>query len=434
MKKITEKHPMESYREVHPVPVLGLTGVELDACYQSQVDPLDYYFEVHPSDSNGQICPVCGTTSFTKEGVSKPRIVHDLLISGRPVRIRAKVPRYKCKGCGYRFNHQYEAFLPDKQLTVRLNETLQYEVFSNSLKQLEKRYYVNISTLMEILNDAGRAWDNARSVTAPFHLGIDRTMIKEQPCYILTDVDSCKIIEITEDDSVLALDSALSRIKDPERVHSVITDMDADCDDILHSHFPNAKLVVDRIHFMKTLSNDFSSVYQKLLDQLEIANQNLSDKKQRGKIMKDLKKARIHDYLFRFSDDANQKLPVDLEEADDLCRKFPELDTLHLCMNKLKKIYIATNCSNALEKLERCLVFIKQSALLNEMSEMEVIVKKVIQSKEKIGNYFLPDQRINNHACLSLEAQIQKITRNGGSRKFDSIRYKLLFANREHKE
>lgn len=432
MKRILDKNPEKNYQIVANMPFLGLSGIEIDSCYKLEADPGEYFFEVHPASDRDQHCPICGSTSYTKEGTARPRIVYDLPIDKKQTRIKAKMVRYKCKVCGCRFSHRYEELVPNKMLSVRLYKYLQHRVFFTSMRELETQYNVDISTMMDILEETGNALDSERLIKAPLCLGIDRISIKTQECYVFTDAKSGKIIDISKNISPECLISVLERIGDRKTVKIVIMDMAVDCDSVLNTYFPNARLVIDKAHMIKKLTPMFAEVYSEILNNLEEINKNVSNERERQRRDRIIKRARTHAYVFEFQSFINPKPSVDTEEIEYIERKIPEIKIFQHWMVNLLQIYTDMDNSLTNDALEDWITSVKQESIIHKIKGAENLSEIVMQCKEKVCNYLQDKHRIDNYSYTDIEKKINLITQNGGSRKFNSIRFKLLFSDHDY--
>ena len=213
---------------------------------------LQIHIETRPAE---QTCPCCS---------QKTRRIHDYRFQkiqdipnlGKQVTLILKKRRYVCTSCGKRFLEHY-SFLPSyhrrtKRLTYYVVNLLRE---SFSLKQVANLTGVSVQTVSRLLDTL--AYEAPSKL--PAAVSIDEfkgnTSTGKYQC-ILVDPLKRRILDILPDRTQSHLASYWRNISRKERlkVQFFVCDMWRPYVDLAQTFFPNAKIIIDKYHFIRQIT------------------------------------------------------------------------------------------------------------------------------------------------------------------------------------
>ena len=198
-----------------------------------------------------QVCPCCGKkTSLVHD--YRIQKVKDITFRRKQIILKLRKRRYVCKGCGKRFFEHYD-FLPRYyHISNRLFSNILLDLKSkNSFKDIAKNNFVSVNTVSRTLKLVGFS----DKPELPKVLGIDEFKgdCEGQKYHVqLTDIDNHKTLDILICRKKLFLHNYFEKYtrKERERVKYLVIDMWNDYKS-LSRLFPNAKVVVDKYHYVR---------------------------------------------------------------------------------------------------------------------------------------------------------------------------------------
>lgn len=226
--------------------LLNIEGVIVKKVVHGDIS-VKIFLETKPST---QKCPCCG--AHTKR-IHDYRVqtIKDLPLQMKHCYLVLKKRRYVCS-CGKRFFEKY-SFLPRYyQRTRRLSCFVASELHqTQSLKDIAKRTNLSSSTV-------GRILDSVNCLRKPFTDAISIDEFKgnaegEKYQCILVDPLKHKVIDVIPGRTQNYLTEYFRGIPKSERhrVKFFACDMWRPFTDIARAYFPNAKIVIDRYHFVR---------------------------------------------------------------------------------------------------------------------------------------------------------------------------------------
>ena len=233
----------------YSIDLLGIEGVNITKILRSETH-IKIYVETEAAQ---QTCPVCRAL-VRRIHDYREQVIKDLPIHLRPVAIILRKRRYRCS-CGKRFYERY-AFLPRYlHRTARLTKGTAY-LFKDaiSIKHAAKSTGLSSTTVTRILDRISHQRKNFCET-----IGIDEfrgnTGGEKYQC-IITDPKKKKVIDILPDRKESHLSSYFRSIERKERykVKYFVCDMWRPYAEMGKTYFPNAKICVDRYHFVRQVT------------------------------------------------------------------------------------------------------------------------------------------------------------------------------------
>lgn len=209
------------------------------------------------------ICPNCGN-STTKIHDYRWQTIKDLLFQLKDCYLVLHKRRYACS-CGKKFYESYE-FLPKylhrtKRLTWKIADLLRE---TTSLKSVAKTSNVSVATVCRIL-------DSIHYSCPPFKEAVSIDEFKgnartgKYQC-ILVNPKNHSIMDILPDRTQSHLTDYFRQIDRSQRlrVKYFVCDMWQPYVDLAHTFFPNAKVCIDKYHFIRQITWAMENVRKRL--------------------------------------------------------------------------------------------------------------------------------------------------------------------------
>jgi transposase len=200
-----------------------------------------------------QVCPCCGQTTKRIHDY-RFQTIKDLPLQMKHCYLILKKRRYRCS-CGKRFYEKYKFLARYQQRTTRLTKYIVNELRNSiSLKSVAQKANVSIYTVLRIL-------DTIHYTCPPLKDSISIDEFKgnaetgKYQC-IIVNPKQCSIMDILPDRSQSHLSAYFREIPGSERnrVKFFVCDMWQPYVDLAHSHFPNAKVIIDKYHFIRQVT------------------------------------------------------------------------------------------------------------------------------------------------------------------------------------
>ena len=218
------------------------------------------YLETKP---HAQICPCCGASTKQIHDY-RNQTIKDLPFQLKPCYLILKKRRYRCS-CGKRFYENY-SFLPRYfQRTVRLTAFIASTLHNNqSIKDTARQTNVSPATVSRILDTISYPRQKLSSVLSIDEFRGNASTGKFQ-C-ILVEPLKHKIIDILPDRKQAHLVSYFYSIPKKERyqVKRFVCDMWKPYVELAHIYFPNAKVIIDKYHFIRQTTWAIEAVRKRL--------------------------------------------------------------------------------------------------------------------------------------------------------------------------
>ena len=211
-------------------------------------------------------CPSFGARSIVKNGYRLRDFV-GLPIGGKPVTIRMKVQRYKCKECNF-----------DQQ------EKIPFVTGSCSYTHRFAKYVVDLlrgMTLQDVSNHLGVSWDTVKEIHSSYlkrhysppsldcveNIGIDEFAVRKGHIYktIVVDLDRGRIIYVGDGKGTDALAGFWRKVRRKSlKIKHVATDLSAAFIASVMENCPDAVHVFDHFHVVKLMNEKLDDIRRKV--------------------------------------------------------------------------------------------------------------------------------------------------------------------------
>jgi transposase len=194
-------------------------------------------------------CPCCGEISSYIHDYRKQKI-KDLSLRGKFVYLLLKKRRYVCKHCGKRFYEKYP-FLPRyHRMAQRVYEHILRQMRSNySMKSVAGLFNVSVNTVSRIFDIV-----NYKLYRLPDVISIDEfkgNTGSEKYQVIITNPKNKKVLDILPNRQKAQLFNYFRQFDNRNSVRFVIMDMWESYYDVCKALFPNAKIIIDKYHYVR---------------------------------------------------------------------------------------------------------------------------------------------------------------------------------------
>jgi len=230
--------------------LLNLKGIKVN-----KVEHSDSKVKIHLSTkASTHTCPCCGEPTSTTHDY-RNQSIRDLMIQEKETLLILKKRRYICK-CGNKFYENYE-FLPKyHRMTNRLYLNICSKLCDTvSMKYVANSYRISPTTVARIFDHV----NYPKLSKMPEVLSIDEFKGNAETgkfqC-ILVDAKKSKVLDILPDRTQGDLITYFKSIPRFERqkVKFFVCDMWKQYADIARIFFPNAKIIVDKYHFIRQVT------------------------------------------------------------------------------------------------------------------------------------------------------------------------------------
>lgn len=240
--------------------------LDLEDVFIRKVVQADSFMQIHiETRPAAQICPCCGRKTRRTHDYRVQKI-QDVPLQGKHVALILRKRRYSCVSCGKRFLEHY-SFLPKYHRRTR---RLAFYVLSLlrqtfSLKQVSSLTGVSVQTITRLLDTVHySAPEKLPSAVSIDEFKGNATTGKYQ-C-ILVDPLKHRILDILPDRTQSHLADYWRMIPRKERlkVQFFVCDMWLPYVELARTFFPNAKIIIDKYHFIRQTTWAIEKVRKRL--------------------------------------------------------------------------------------------------------------------------------------------------------------------------
>ena len=194
-------------------------------------------------------CPCCGELTSYIHDYRKQKI-KDLSIRGKFVYLLLKKRRYICNHCGKRFFEKY-SFLPKyHRMVQRVYEHILRQLRSNfSMKSIADLFNVSVNTVSRVFDIV-----NYKLYKLPEVVSIDEfkgNTDGQKYQVIITNPKNKRVLDILPSRQKTQLFEYFRQFDNRKSVKLVIMDMWESYYDVCKSMFPNAKIIIDKYHYIR---------------------------------------------------------------------------------------------------------------------------------------------------------------------------------------
>lgn len=262
-------------------------------------------------------CPACnGKDLRTKDRIER-QLRHESL-GRRKTWLHLVLRKYHCLSCGRYFRARMPGILPYRRST----EHFRREVCLNhrdgiSQAQLRRNSHIGTATVERWFHDHLERQERMFSGReCPEELGIDEHFFTKKKGYVTTfcDLKKHRVFELALGRTEEALEPFLKRLKGRERVRVVCIDLSSSYRAIVRKYFPNARIVSDRFHVIRTVLRHFLETWKQLDPEGRRNRGLLSLMRRHGSKLRPDQKLRLDRYL-----DAHPAIRIVYEAKEALC-------------------------------------------------------------------------------------------------------------------
>jgi transposase len=212
-------------------------------------------------------CPECSSTHLRTKDRIKRRLRHESM-GHRKTWIQLVFRKYHCLGCGRYFRARMPGILPYRRSTEQFrNEVCRHHQNGISQEQLRRTCKIGTATVERWFHDHLELKERMFSGReCPEVLGIDEHFFSKKDGYVTTfcDLKKHRVFELALGRSENALEPFLKRLKGRERVKVVCIDLSSSYRALVRRYFPNARIVADRFHVIRTVLRHFLETWKQL--------------------------------------------------------------------------------------------------------------------------------------------------------------------------
>ncbi|MDJ0725090.1 MAG: ISL3 family transposase, partial [Prochloraceae cyanobacterium] len=278
-------------------------------------------------------CPRCGKKS-DRLHQNHERLVRDLPMMEHDIFLKINRRQLKCKHCQKPFSEEFDSIRKTRNYTERLAEKVITEVIESDIKNVADRNGLSESEVETILKEKFSDLRNEKPQGIK-KLGIDEiAWVKGQKnyCAVIVDLETRKPINILEKRTKECLRECFESwgAEILEQIEEVSIDLWSAYKNLVEELMPNAQVVADRFHVMKTVNDELDKERKLVKKQAE----KLKSKKEKTKIIEGLKRSKYCLLKNRKDLDYGQK-----EKLKEIKAIAPKLIKMYGLKEKLRSIF-----------------------------------------------------------------------------------------------
>ena len=393
-----------------PVP-LGIPGLRVIGCAER---PIGLEVNVE-TEAKGGVCPSCGGAAL----VPKERplvVVRDLPIRGVATWLLWRKRRYACPACGRTFTESHDE-IPPRARTTRRYERYLYALVAagSSIARVAREEALSFYRVQRAFSDGADGALAARKPRPPRILGIDEAAHRRGQVFntVVTDPRAPGVLEVLEGRDGKALKTWLSALPDEVKrgIEAVSIDMWGPYLKVVRSTLPDALVVCDKFHVIRTTGKALDGVRRRL--------QKRAGRSRRTSGFEQPSLFRIRHALLA---DPERLRPKKQQQLAAALLAYPDLGTAYGLYQGLRQLYAEATAETARELLHRFYEDVERSGL----SEFRGLVDGAFRNwEDEILAYF--EARITNGYAEGITNKIKVIKRSGyGFRSSARFRERVL--------
>jgi len=295
---------------------------------ERKIELLDPRFKVHSvrgynpmiieAEYIGKVaCPDCGGTQLRTKDRIQRRIRHATM-GTRQTWIDLVLRKYHCHACGRYFRTRMPGILPYRRNTEMFRkEICRLHRDGISQEQLRRSRRIGTATVERWFHERLELKERMFSGReCPEVLGIDEHFFSKKDGYVTTfcDLKKHRVFELAMGRSEPALEPFLKGLKGRERVKVVCIDLSSSYRAIVRKYFPNARIVSDRFHVVRTVLRHFLETWKQLDPEGRRNRGLLSLMRRNASKLRPDQRLRLNRYL-----DAHPAIRILYEAKESLC-------------------------------------------------------------------------------------------------------------------
>lgn len=212
-------------------------------------------------------CPHCGSETLRNKG-KRQRWVRHVSWSARQVWLNLSGHKWLCRSCDKQFCERFPGLLKGQRATEAFRaKVLQDHWDGINRSRVAAREHIGSATVERYCQHFLQRLAAERSRAAcPPVFGIDEHFFSRKHGYATTfcDLKNHSVYDVVLGRSEAALESYLARLEGKDRVQVVCMDLAAGYRALVRKHFPQARIVADRFHVIRTVNHHFLACWKDL--------------------------------------------------------------------------------------------------------------------------------------------------------------------------
>ena len=396
-----------------------------------------------------EACPICGSSSLSKNGHVKKTIKHCTYYT-KLILLKCNFQLYKCKKCGHIFQ--------ESNLISPPNLSLSYESIYAILEQLKypNESFINVAREMhiskqDVINVFDTFYKYSSPITLPDIISFDEKHIGKaisdrKYIFIMLDWKTKKIYDILPSRDKNTLYRYFNAIPREERlkVQYITIDMWETYRDVSKTFFRNAKIAIDSFHVMENINRAMNKVRCSIMAKYNQRTENIEDNHIYYYLLKKF------DYFFTMEFDDLQDV-IRIPKLKTKYHKTALLKYLFSIDERLEEAYRLTakyrefnrtaNINNCAEEIETIIDLYTSSKLeqFNDLGNMIInwkdeilnsftVIKDCFTIPKKKDEIPVP-RRLSNGPIEGINSIIEQIKINGkGYTNFDRFKRRVIYS------
>lgn len=387
---------------------MNALGLEEFNILKTETNDYDYLFTVE-CVKPPTICPQCGHMDIENKPfwrhTTNERIVSDISMHGKRVKIRIVHRRYKCQVCSYTFYELLDSVDTNDKITKRLYKHIQNEALKKPFTQIAEEYGISNMTVRRAFDDFVKENDKDRTLKAPRVIGIDEAHLNKVMRGVITDIENRRILELTEDNLKRTIKATIQSMQGYKEIEIATMDMATGYRYAMQELVPNVLCIIDKFHVIQLVT--------RALDGVRIGFKNSISKQQ--------KKLLLNDRWLLLSN-KEDLAPKDITKRDTLFKNYPDLLLPYYLKEGLRDVYKAVDRKEAYERY-----FDWEQAIPDHLKAFKGVAETINGCKTEVFNYFLTPIKYTNAYTESINNIIKKIEKSGVGYSFEVLRAKVLY-------
>lgn len=356
-------------------------------------------------------CPDCGSTNIYRHGV-RNQLFLDVPMRGKRVGIGVIRQRHRCRDCKRTFHDCLPGMSEAHSATNDLVTYIKREALKRPFTALAEEVGLNEGTIRRISDEYICHLEKTTQIETPEWLGIDEICLSKRKFYtVISNLKGKrKMVEMLPDRDKLTVKQYFQSFPDREKIRVVCMDMNwSDFREAVEECLPNARIVVDKFHFVHMANEALEAVIKKIRRKLTSEQRVLL--------------SNVRSFLMKRRGKLKQE---DIKVLEAFLKDTPILEEAYKLKEDFCDIYQLKNRFQALERSKSLQVSVPAEI----KPAFAPLIKAINSWDEEIFNYF--DERVTNAYAEGLNSLIRLVNYTGRGYSFKVIRARTLYSVGQH--
>lgn len=198
-----------------------------------------------------EACQLCGVIGGLYKHGPRSITFLDSPVRGSPVRLVARVQRYKCRECGGTFLQPIGGVEVERRMTTRCLQYIQEQCLLDTFQRVSEHLGCDEKTVRNVATEYIEAKHQAYKPYLPEWIGLDETHLNKVMRGIITDVDKNRPVDLLPDRDKVTIRRWFAQFEDRSHVKGLAIDMWGPYRDVAGEMFENLPVVIDKFHVVK---------------------------------------------------------------------------------------------------------------------------------------------------------------------------------------